>query len=152
MDLIVEKSTELGVAEIVPFYSERSVVHDLGNAKLDRWRRLAKTAAQQCGRERVPAVAEPIAFDALLERFERYDAVLFPWELAPRVPLPEALLAFLPQSGRLLIVVGPEGGFSHDEAEAASARGAQVVWLGANILRTETVALVLAGYIQLAFS
>ena len=57
MDFVVEKATELGAGAILPFYSQRSVVQDLGEAKLERWRRLAKTAAAQCDRRDVPDVA-----------------------------------------------------------------------------------------------
>ena len=57
----------------------------------ERWQRIARSAAQQCGRRDVPFVADPLSFDELLERFETYDVVLFPWELAPQIPLRETL-------------------------------------------------------------
>jgi 16S rRNA (uracil1498-N3)-methyltransferase len=144
MDFIVEKATELGVGAIFPFCSERTIAREAGDAKLERWRRLAKTAAQQCGRRAIPQVHAALrSFDELLERFDAYDAVLFPWELAPHTLLRECLPELLRDVLRGLIVVGPEGGFTHDEAEAARARGATLLWIGPRILRTETAAMAL---------
>ena len=149
MDFIVEKATELGAAALLPFYSERTIVHEAGAAKLERWRRLAKTAAQQCGRRTIPAIREPLpTFEALVERFEEYDCVLFAWELAAHLPLREELPRLLAGKRRVLAVVGPEGGFTHAEAEAARERGAHPIWLGPRILRTETAALALLAVID----
>ena len=142
MDFVVEKVTELGVAAIIPLYSERTIVSDAGKTKLDRWRRLAKTAAAQCGRDRIPEVAEPRKLENLLESFSAYDTVLFPWELAEHGPLHDVLPRLLENSRRVLVIIGPEGGFSHAEAEAAQRAGAQLISLGPRILRTETAALV----------
>ncbi len=144
MDFIVEKTTELGVHAILPFCSERTVARDAGEAKLERWRRLAKTAAQQCGRRTIPQIDAVIgSFEALLERLGEYEVVLFPWELAPRAPMRDVLPGLLGGARRALIVVGPEGGFTHEEAEAARARGAALLWMGPRILRTETAAMAL---------
>ncbi len=148
MDFVVEKVTELGVAAIVPFYSERSVVVESGQGKLDRWRRLAKTAAAQCGRDEIPEVAEPVEFPALLKTFTAYDCVLFPWELAEAAPLRDILPALVADSRRVLVVIGPEGGFAHSEAEAAERCGAHVIGLGTHILRTETAALVVVALLN----
>jgi 16S rRNA (uracil1498-N3)-methyltransferase len=144
MDFIVEKATELGAGAMLPFRSERTIARDGGDAKVERWRRLAKSAAQQCGRRTLMRV-DPVlpSLPALFERFGDYDAVLFAWELAPRVLLREALPDLLRKAGRALIVIGPEGGFTHDEAEAARAHGAALLWMGPRILRTETAALAL---------
>ena len=148
MDFVVEKVTELGARAILPFNSERSVATTPGAAKLDRWQRLARTAAQQCGRGSVPEIGPVLSFDELLERFAGYDAVLFPWELAPAEPVRDTLPALIEGAARILIVVGPEGGFSHAEADAAAARGAHRVWLGPRILRTETAAMVLLAILE----
>ena len=144
MDFVIEKLTELGAESILPFRCERSLVRGPIAAKEDRWRRLAERAAAQSGRHRVPAVCDALpAFDALLERFEEYDAIAFAWELAPRVPLCDTLQDLLRDARRALLVVGPEGGFTHEEAESARAKGAELVWMGPRILRTETAAVVL---------
>ncbi|HVA33942.1 MAG TPA: 16S rRNA (uracil(1498)-N(3))-methyltransferase [Candidatus Baltobacteraceae bacterium] len=150
MDFVVEKATELGAGAILPFYSERSVVARLGEGKPERWRRLARGAAAQSGRRDVPHVADVLTFGELLTRFDGYDLVLFPWELAPAERLRDRLGALLAGRRRVLLVVGPEGGFSHDEAEAARDRGAVLLWLGRRILRTETAALALLAILRYA--
>jgi 16S rRNA (uracil1498-N3)-methyltransferase len=148
MDLIVEKATELGVAAIVPVRSARVVGERTGDAKHERWQRLAKSAAQQCGRASIPAV-EPIAeWDALLARFPSFDRVYLPWELADVRPLREVFAG--DASANVLFVVGPEGGFAADEVAQAVAAGAQAISLGTRILRTETVALVVLAALRYA--
>lgn len=148
MEFVIEKGTELGASAFLPFYSERSVGRAAGSEKLARWRRLARSAAQQSGRRDVPDVDDPVQFGAVLERFDTYATVLFAWELAPPVPLSERLAERLPKRGRALVVVGPEGGFTHDEAQAAEDRGALMVSLGARILRTDTAAIALLAVID----
>lgn len=142
MDFVVEKLTELGAARIVPLQSERTVVTDVGANKIERWRRLAKTAAQQCGRDTIAQITEPARFVDVCASFSQYDLVLFPWELADRAPLRDMLPALTAGARRILVVIGPEGGFSHAEADAAQAAGAHLISLGSRIVRTETAALV----------
>ena len=148
MDFVVEKATELGARAIVPFTSERSVAHASGTTKVDRWRRLARTAAQQCGRSLVPAIDGVRSYDELLARFAQYDTVLFPWEVALAQPLRETLPPLLEGAAKVLVVIGPEGGFSHAEADMAADRGAHLLWLGPRILRTETAAMVLLAILE----
>ena len=140
LDFVIEKATELGLARLIPVRSARTV-GDASKNKLERWRRLARVAAQQCGRTRVPHVDEPTEFMALVDRIDSFDAAILAWELATE-PL-RAALERLTAARRVLVIVGPEGGFSHDEATAAIAAGAHAVSLGARILRTETAPLVL---------
>lgn len=147
MELVIEKGTELGANAFLPFYCERSVARAVGEEKLARWRRLARSAAQQSGRVDIPEIREPVPFDALLERFAAYQRVLFAWELAPHAPLNQRLLQALPATGSVLVVVGPEGGFTHDEAEAAERHDAVSLSLGSRILRTDTAALALLAVI-----
>jgi 16S rRNA (uracil1498-N3)-methyltransferase len=147
MDFVVEKGTELGARTFIPFFCERTIARDVGEEKLARWRRLARTAAQQSGRREVPQVCEPQSYDALLATFDDYDVVLFAWELAPPQALRETLLSALPERAGVLAVVGPEGGFTHSEAEAAFERGAVAISLGPRILRTDTAAMALLAVI-----
>ena len=143
MDLIVEKATELGAAAIVPLRSDRVEGERTGDHKIERWQRLAKTAAQQCGRTVVPTLAPIASWDDLLGTFASYDRVYLPWELADVKPLRATFDADAPHIASALFVIGPEGGFSSNEAERAIAAGAIPVSLGTRILRTETVALVI---------
>jgi 16S rRNA (uracil1498-N3)-methyltransferase len=142
MDLVVEKATELGAHAIVPVRSARVLGHETSPAKVERWRRIAKSAAQQSGRVRVPDVADVHDWDALLATFPAYDRVYVPWELADPAPLRETFDSELPSASTALVVIGPEGGFAADEVERARDAGASAISLGRRILRTETAALV----------
>jgi len=144
MDFVVEKATELGVARIVPFVSARTVGDGERTGKLERWRRLAKTAAQQCGRRDVPIVDAPIDFATLVRAFAGVDCALVPWELADAAPLRETLPPLIASVSSVLVAIGPEGGFSAEEAAAATAAGAHLISLGRRILRTETAGIVAA--------
>jgi len=147
MDFIIEKLTELGVADILPFFSERTIV-DRAERKLERWQRIVKSAAQQCGRARIPPVAPPQRLPALLERFASFDRVLVAWELAENRLLRDHLPPLLAGAHSVLVVVGPEGGFSSVEAATMRSHGAQLVSLGPRILRTETAALVVVAILN----
>ncbi|MDQ2871941.1 MAG: 16S rRNA (uracil(1498)-N(3))-methyltransferase, partial [Candidatus Eremiobacteraeota bacterium] len=148
MDFVVEKLVELGAAAILPFESERSVVTGSGSSKIERWRRLAKSAAQQCGRTDVPAISDPVPIAELIARFAHYDRVLFAWELSAQVAMHDALPNALASAQNVLAVIGPEGGFSHAEAQAACDAGAVLISLGRRILRTETAGMALLSVIQ----
>jgi 16S rRNA (uracil1498-N3)-methyltransferase len=148
MDFIVEKLTELGVVCIVPFYSERTVPARVGTAKIERWGRIARAAARQCGRREIPTIEEPLPWEQLVARFARYEKTLLPWELAARIPLSAQLPQLLHNISNLCVVVGPEAGFSHDEVCEAQRRGARVISLGARIYRTETAALVMCAIVN----
>jgi 16S rRNA (uracil1498-N3)-methyltransferase len=148
MDYVVEKATELGAGAVIPFTSERSVVRHGGEQKLQRWRRLAEAAAQQSGRLDIPRVDPVRSFEDIVSTFGSYDAALFAWELAPHAPLLERLGSSLRDARTAIVVIGPEGGFSHAEADAAAESGAELLWLGPRILRAETAALALLAVIE----
>jgi 16S rRNA (uracil1498-N3)-methyltransferase len=142
MDYIVEKTTELGIVRIIPFISERVIGDEPSTSKLERWRRLARTAAQQSGRTYIPPVDVPLSWEALIAAFPAFGIVLLPWELAERVALRTTLPPLLSGAGEALVIIGPEGGITHAEAQAAIAAGAHTVSLGSRILRTETAGVV----------
>jgi 16S rRNA (uracil1498-N3)-methyltransferase len=142
MDFIVEKATELGVTAIVPLRSARVVGDRTGEHKHERWQRIAKTAAQQSGRAHVPTVEPEADWDALLATFTSYERVFMPWERAGAGPLRERFESEARAAASILILIGPEGGFSADEVARAQAAGAVPISLGRRILRTETAALV----------
>ncbi|MGH7662398.1 MAG: 16S rRNA (uracil(1498)-N(3))-methyltransferase [Vulcanimicrobiaceae bacterium] len=140
LDFVIEKATELGVARLIPLQTSRTI-GGASEHKLERWRKLARSAAQQSGRSTVPEIEPPQEFTALLLRIAQFDAAIFAWEIATQ-PLRDALRD-LPAAENVLAIVGPEGGFSHAEAEAAIEAGAHAVSLGSRILRTETAPLVI---------
>ncbi|HEX8806973.1 MAG TPA: RsmE family RNA methyltransferase, partial [Candidatus Aquilonibacter sp.] len=131
-----------------PLESERTIVQAVGPAKLERWQRLARSAAQQSGRNDVLIVEDTTPLMRLYGRFESYDSVLFLWEVAEQRPLRTLLPAIVDGAKSILVVVGPEGGFSHAEGEAASASGAHLVSLGERILRTETAAMAVVAVLD----
>jgi 16S rRNA (uracil1498-N3)-methyltransferase len=135
-DWLVEKATELGVDRLVPLVTERSVV-DPGAAKLDRLRRVIVEAAKQCGRNRLMALERPLPWSLWLAE----PSAVTPRLIAhPGGVLPPAW----PRSrhgGGATLAIGPEGGFTEAEVEAARVAGWQVVGLGATLLRIETAGL-----------
>lgn len=148
-ETVIQKGTEIGAAAFLPFVSARTVVHYDAKKeakRLERWRKIAKEAAEQAHRGRVPNVAEPLGWSGLLDAAERAKLALFCYEKESGMLLRDALRASGPlgQGDVVLIVVGPEGGFTEAEAEEARRRGLAPVGLGRRILRTETAALVAA--------
>jgi len=150
MDLVVEKATELGVQAIAPFLSSRTVPR-LDQAKMERrqarWGKIALSAAKQSGRARIPEILGVSDFPALVSRPWECDLKLLFWEGESRLNLTQ-LRAETPQLGSLLLVIGPEGGFSSEEASEAMRHGFKAVCLGKRILRTETAALAALSIVQ----
>jgi 16S rRNA (uracil1498-N3)-methyltransferase len=150
MDYVVEKATELGVARIVPLVTERSTATFAREGKTERWRRLARSAAQQCGRRDLPTIDEPADWEQWCAGLGAFDRALIPWELADPVPLRERLPELLEGARSVALAIGPEGGLSHAEIERATAAGAVAVSLGRRILRTETAGLVVCAAVRYA--
>src|SRR3990172_898595 len=147
MDLIVQKSTELGVSKIVPIFTERVVPKSFSPNKLERWRRIAIEACKQSGRVTVPEVLEPIRFEEFVKNADIPSLCLIPWEEEKETSLEKVLPAAL-ISGKVTLIVGPEGGLAGPEIELARRGGFTPVSLGKRILRTETVSISLLSIIQ----
>jgi 16S rRNA (uracil1498-N3)-methyltransferase len=133
----IEAATELGVDEVVPWQAARSIVIWRGERavrSLRKWESVVLAAAKQSRRSRVPVVSDPAGLAALTARIETSALSLVLHEDA-RLPL--AGLA-LPESGEVLVIVGPEGGVAPDELSAFVAAGAVPVRLGLNVLRSSS--------------
>lgn len=143
MDLVVEKATELGVRKIAPFLSCHTVPR-LDGEKIERrgarWKKIALSAAKQSGRTRIPEILAVTDFADLICQPWTCGLKLFFWEREARQGLMQVREGKCPLNS-LLLVIGPEGGFSPEEASAAIRNGFQVVRLGRRILRTETAAV-----------
>lgn len=141
LEEIIRHGVELGVREVVPFFSRYCVATPKKeDAKNERYNRIAAEAAKQCGRGLLPTVAMPLPdFGAVCRALAEFDLVLFFYECGG-VSLREAVAA-VPDAKRIAIVTGSEGGFAAEEAEAARAAGATTVGLGPRILRCETAPL-----------
>jgi 16S rRNA (uracil1498-N3)-methyltransferase len=146
LEWILEKGTELGVAEFIPVVTERSVVRvpsDRIPKKLDRWRKIVLAAAGQCGRSDLPEVRAPLPFAEALALCGPSDLTVLPWEGEEATSLKAALSG--KKGGTVLnLFIGPEGGFSVGEVEEARGRGAVTATMGPLILRTETAGIAAA--------
>ena len=148
MDDIVRQATELGVTTILPIRSDRTLLQP-SVQKLDRWRRIAQEAAEQSERQIVPTILDPIAFRDCLLQFEstrRYIGVT-------RSAVPHLQHCLRPQSPNetVAIAIGPEGGWTEAEVDAATAAGFEPVTLGKRVLRAVTapiaaIALIVSAY------
>lgn len=127
-----QKAVECGATRIVPVISERTVKQ---NISLERLRTIVKEAAEQSGRGYIPEILEPVAFAGVVPDKE---CALFIAALGAE----ETLAKVLPRDGWISIAIGPEGGFSEAEVEAAKARGWVPVSLGPRVLRAETAVAV----------
>lgn len=139
MELIVQKTNELGVSRIVPFVSKFTTVKaDTG--RIDRWRKIATESAKQCGRARVPEISDVTSFEKVLNEFAEYDIIIFAYEACEDGSLIRALEGSV---RKIALVVGSEGGFDAEEVRHARERGARIVTMGRRILRAETAAIAL---------
>ncbi|MCQ2547742.1 MAG: 16S rRNA (uracil(1498)-N(3))-methyltransferase [Clostridia bacterium] len=143
MELIIQKCVEEGIYEIVPVFMKRSVVLDTGkfNKKIERWQKIADEAVKQCKRGIIPKIQDPMDAKELSNIFDRFDLVLMPYENEDGYSIKDALLENQ-DAKNIAIIIGPEGGFSDEEAASYIEAGAKSVTLGKTILRTETAGLV----------
>lgn len=138
-ELVLQKCTEIGATSFVPMITERTVVSDIKDSKLDRWERILTEAAEQSRRGKIPHLREPMEFEAVLAELSQDDIALIPYENEQKQGLRDAL-GQKTNIKSVAILIGPEGGFS--EAEIAQAKNVFPITLGSRILRAETAAIV----------
>jgi len=144
IEWIVEKGTELGVSRFVPVYTERTIPHRI---RYDRLRKIAFAAMKQCKRSFLPAIEESRELRDILEKVDvSFDKVFIGHEGAPLSDSMRSMYGQLPNQ-RVLILAGPEGGFTNDELQLCERHGGHIVSLGARRFRAETAALIMAVYI-----
>jgi len=136
---LIEKCTELGVAAIWPILAERSVARP-GEAAVDKWSRRAIEAAKQSGRSWVPVIAKPRTLEEAVSLSGEFAAAAFTEPDEKGIPF-RSFLSTCPADGRILVFVGPEGGWTDSEREFTRRRGVQSVRLAPAILRVETAAI-----------
>ena len=137
LELIIQKTTELGVTRIVPFISSRCIARPDEKSyrkKQERMQKIAEEAAKQSGRGVIPEIAPLMTMKQALEDMKNSELKLFCYENGGEklssIPVAEA--------GSIAVMIGSEGGFERAEAEAAEEAGATQIWLGERILRCET--------------
>ncbi len=156
MDLIVQKCTEIGVSRFVPVATERAIVELKGSKaakRIARWARIAEEAAKQSRRGRIPQIEPVMSWqEALADAAEQrkragddHFLAVVPYELEQTVSVRQVLVPHRQLGvGQAAIFIGPEGGLTSAEVDAAAALGCRPISLGARILRTETAGLVTA--------
>ncbi len=179
MEYIIQKTTELGVKEIVPIRMKRCIVKLEGKdeiKKIDRWQKIAEVAAKQSGRDRIPKVENVICIEDLKGKIADFDLFLIAYEeekehtlkkelskihinrLKEEIDLvkemkPEDRIAFYKIKEKLTVgvLIGSEGGLDKQEVEILRQNGAKVVTLGRRILRTETAPIAILSNIMYEF-
>ena len=144
MDYVVQKAVELGVTEIIPVKSHNCVVRydaKKAAARQQRWQKIAEEAAKQCGRTALTAVTPITDLSGLLKDNSRAEdtEIIFCYENEDENTVKSCLRAA--QGKRLILLVGPEGGFTLGEAQTVQEAGGRAVTLGPRILRAETAAV-----------
>lgn len=146
-EYLIEKLTELGVTKFTPLWTERSVVQPK-DGRMDRLTRAVIESSKQCGRAVLMEVGPPAEWGAFVSADWRPKDR---WVLHPNGTSPGLLSnPDRPRREDLLIAVGPEGGFTDLEVDAARLRGWRVVTLGARILRVETAAVAAAAWVGIS--
>ena len=144
-ETIIEKATELGVDKIQPLISERTIARPGGTReknKIERWRKIAKEAAEQCARDTIPEIGDVRKLGDWLKEISPLDKnwlFLFCWELEKDTTVREVLSQC--DKENILVLIGPEGGFSEREVSEIKSAGGVSASLGKRILKTDTAAI-----------
>lgn len=150
MDFIIQKATELGVKEIIPLKTNRTIVNIDKKApdKINRWQKIAKEASEQSKRLNIPNIVNVSNIKDILALTYDYKLLFTVNEMTNSI---KKVLSNITISDRILVVVGPEGGFTKDEEQILMDHGFISVTLGNLVLRSETVALNILSIINYLF-
>ncbi|MBI3997158.1 MAG: 16S rRNA (uracil(1498)-N(3))-methyltransferase [Candidatus Omnitrophica bacterium] len=141
----IQKATELGVRRIIPLLTARTVSRlttERAHAKLNRWQRIVREAAKQCGRPMIPTLESPTSLSQFLQSSDRSELLLMPTLAVEASPLGGVLMKHRALRA-VTVLIGPEGDFTPEEVLQAQRRGAEAVSLGPVTLRAETAALTI---------
>lgn len=150
MDVVVQKTTELGVHEIMPVVTARSQIRE--TRKIARWRKIAEEASRQSGRSFIPMIHEPLLYPQTMGKIltgDKSAGIIFYEEGGACI---SAVLSSVPPSlSDVWLLIGPEGGFTGEEVARAQQNGFVVASLGKRILRAETAAIAALSIVQYHF-
>lgn len=144
MELIIQKTVELGAQSIIPVEMSRCVVKiddKKKKSKQQRWQAISESAAKQSKRNTIPEIEEIITYKQAMARASEMDLFLVPYESKNGMEDTKSALSQLKRGMSVGILIGPEGGFDEKEVDLAFENGGKVVSLGKRILRTETAAI-----------
>ena len=156
-ETIIEKATELGVDKIQPLISERTIARPGGvreKNKIERWKKIAKEAAEQCARDTIPEIGEVRKLDDWLKEISplaENTLFLFCWEMEKETTVREVLTAHKDLKN-IIVLIGPEGGFSAREVSEVKSAGGVSASLGKRILKTDTAAISVLAMINYELS
>ena len=154
MDRLLRHLCELGITHWVPFISERSVpkpgAHRL-SARVERWEKILKESCKQCQRARLPEIIKMISFEELLQYGQSFDLKIVFYENVSATLHSLMSPASQPAPEKILLILGPEGGFSDQEIDKVKAAGFVMAGLGPRILRAETATMAACALIQHLF-
>lgn len=156
MELIIQKSVELGVSKIIPIQMDRSIVklkEKDEKKKNERWNKIAESAAKQCERDIIPEVSMSIKTDNIETIKNDYDIIIVAYEKEENNTIKDVLKEIKKKNklAKIAIIIGPEGGISDREIHLLKNMDAKIVTIGKRILRTETVALAISSMIVYEF-
>lgn len=152
MELIIQKTTEIGVNKIIPVEMERSIVkidQKTSIKRIERWQKIAEVAAKQSKRDIIPQVENIIDIQTLINKIEEYNIFIIAYEGEKDLTL-KSVLKEVKKEKRLIkigFLIGPEGGIDNKEIEKLRETNAKIITLGKRILRTETAPIVLSANI-----
>ncbi len=149
MDLILRQGTEVGIHRFIPIVTVRSISRPQEfqyEHKKDRWKKIILEATRQCGRKDIPQLDGVTEWQQCLELMKEFDQVLIPYE--KEAPALKTVLESKPAAHKILVLVGPEGGWTREEVISGEQYGATPVHLQTPILRTETAGIVIVSMIQ----
>ena len=145
MDLVIQKTTELGVNRIIPVTTERT--QNWIKVKVERLNKISVEAAKQCGRTNPPEISETISFLNALESCEETSFKLLLYENSDR-SLKQTVRTFKNNQKNVAVFIGPEGGYTEDEVRIAESYEIRVAGLGKRILRAETASIASISILQ----
>ncbi len=139
MHIALQKATELGVDAIIPFISRYTVVKIKNENFINRYTKIIKEAVGQSMRRHIPILYNPTTYKELITSMPEVHKILFHY--GPGIPPLHDFTGLIKQSEHILLIIGPEGGFSEDEIQYAINNDVTVAGLGDNVLRAETAAI-----------
>ena len=152
LELIIQKAVELGVSEITPVETARSIVKidkKKEGSKTARWQAIAESAGKQSKRSIIPTVNPPKTFNEMLNGIDGDSLFIVPYENADGMAVAKEVLSSITLNSKICVLIGPEGGFDQKEIDRLTEKGCKIISLGKRILRTETAAITALSMLML---